>query len=401
MRNGGEEKNMGFFDNLFSKSKPDRQRARETFRFLEGYSPVFHNFQGEIYESELIRASLDAHARHDAKLKPEIVGSAKSTLRNQLKISPNRWQTWPKFLYQAGMILYGRNNLFIAPVFAADGSICGIQNIVPEKWELLDVDGRAWIRFYLPKNKRAAVELEHVGIVTRFQVWSQLFGESNRALQDTLDLQAIQRQGIEEGVKNGVTYRFWARSNNWSKDIDLKKERQRFDEYNFRKDTGGGGLLIFPNTLDDIHQAESKPYTVDADQQKIIKDNVFDYFGTNEDILQNKATGDAWAAFYEGGPEWFAVNVSEAVTMMCYTERERTAGNAFVLSSNRLQYMSTPDKLKFVTDMGDRGLITRNEGREVFNLPPFDEPYGSQIMARGEYYNVNEEDKGNGGEQDA
>ena len=237
MRNGGEEKNMGFFDNLFSKSKPDRQRARETFRFLEGYSPVFHNFQGEIYESELIRASLDAHARRDAKLKPEIVGSAKSTLRNQLKISPNRWQTWPKFLYQAGMILYGRNNLFIAPVFAADGSICGIQNIVPEKWELLDVDGRAWIRFYLPKNKRAAVELEHVGIVTRFQVWSQLFGESNRALQDTLDLQAIQRQGIEEGVKNGVTYRFWARSNNWSKDIDLKKERQRFDEYNFRKDT--------------------------------------------------------------------------------------------------------------------------------------------------------------------
>ena len=299
------------------------------------------------------------------------------------------------------MILYGRNNLFIAPVFAADGSICGIQNIVPEKWELLDVDGRAWIRFYLPKNKRAAVELEHVGIVTRFQVWSQLFGESNRALQDTLDLQAIQRQGIEEGVKNGVTYRFWARSNNWSKDIDLKKERQRFDEYNFRKDTGGGGLLIFPNTLDDIHQAESKPYTVDADQQKIIKDNVFDYFGTNENVLQNKATGDAWAAFYEGGPEWFAVNVSEAVTMMCYTERERTAGNAFVLSSNRLQYMSTPDKLKFVTDMGDRGLITRNEGREVFNLPPFDEPYGSQIMARGEYYNVNEEDKGNGGEQDA
>ena len=396
---------MGFFENLFSKNKPDRKRADEVFQFLEGYTPVFRSFQGEIYESELIRASLDAHARHDAKLKLESSGSAKSGLRSKLKLAPNMWQTWPKFLYQASMLLYGRNNLFIVPVFDRYGEISGIQNLVPQKWELLDVNGRAWIRFYLEKQKRAAVELEYVGIVTRFQIGSQLFGESNKALKDTLDLQAIQRQGIEEGVKNGVTYRFWARSNNWSKDEDLKKERKRFDDYNFRTDNGGGGLLIFPNTLDDIHQAESKPYAVDADQQKIIKDNVFDYFGTNEKILQNSANSEEWAAFYEGGPEWFAVNMSEALTMMCFTERERVNGNAFLLSSNRLQYMSTADKLKFITDMGDRGLITRNEGREVFNLPPFDEPYGSQIMARGEYYNVNDNTAGdgenNGGNNDA
>ena len=173
---------MGFFENLFSKSKPDRTRARETFRFIEGYSPVFHSFQGEIYESELIRASLDAHARHDAKLKPEMKGTAKPALRSRLKLAPNGWQTWPKFLYQSGMILYGRNNLFIGPVFGEYGEITGIQNIIPRKWELLDVNGVPWIRFYLEGNKRAAVELEYVGIVTRYQITSQLFGESNRSL---------------------------------------------------------------------------------------------------------------------------------------------------------------------------------------------------------------------------
>ena len=391
---------MGFFDNLFSKQKPDRERAREVFRFIEGYTPQFHNFQGEIYESDLIRASLDAHARHDAKLKPEMKGSAKPALRAKLKLAPNRWQTWPKFLYQAGMILYGRNNLFICPVFGEFGEITGIQNICPRKWELLDIDGVPWIRFYLDKNKRAAVELEYVGIVTRFQVFSQIFGESNRALKDTLDLQEIQRQGIEEAVKNGASYRFWARSNNWAKDADLKKERERFDEFNFKRDNGGGGLLIFPNTLDDIHQAESKPYAVDADQQKVIKDNVFDYYGTNEDILQNAATGDKWAAFYEGGPEWFGLNVAEAITMMLFTERERVNGNAFLLTSNRLQYMNAADKLQFVSQMGDRGLLTRNEARDVFNLAPLPDPYGSQIMARGEYYNINDMND-DGGAEDA
>ena len=382
---------MGFFDNLFSKSKPDKTRVRETFRFIEGYSPTARTFQGEIYESELIRASIDAHGRHSSKLKISSTGSAKPTLKARAALAPNPWQTWPKFLYQGSTILYAKNTLFIVPVFDKYGEIGGFQNILPHKWELLDVSGEAWLRFYLDKGKRAACELRHVGIVTRFQYGSQLFGESNTALKQTLDLQEIQRQGVEEAVKNGASYRFWARSNNWSKDSDLKKERERFDEYNFRRDNGGGGLLIFPNTLDDIHQAEAKPYTVDADQQKIIKENVFDYFGTNEEILQNSATGDKWAAFYEGGPEWFALNLAEALTMMSFTERERQAGNAFHFSSNRLQYMTTQEKLNYITQMGDRGLITRNEGREVFNLPPLEEPFGSQVFARGEYYNVTDE----------
>lgn len=389
---------MGYFSNLFAQRNPDRKRARATYQFIEGYSPVARTFSGEIYESDLIRASLDAHARHDAKLRFESKGTAQPALRNRLKLAPNRWQTWPKFLYQASMILYGRNTLFIGPVYAKTGEKIGIQTLTPHKWELLDVDDQLWVRFFLERNQRAAVLLDDLGIVTRFQVGSQLFGESNRALRDTLDLQQIQRQGIEEAVKNSASYRFWARSNNWSKDADLKKERERFDDYNFRRDNGGGGLLIFPNTLDDIHQAESKPYAVDADQQKVIMANVFQYFGTNEEILQNSASGDKWAAFYEGGPEWFGLNMGEALSMMLFTERERVNGNEITFSSNRLQYMNAADKLNFISQMGDRGLLTRNEGREVFNLPPLPAPYGDQIMARGEYYNINGENAGDGTE---
>ena len=38
--------------------------------------------------------------------------------------------------------------------------------------------------------------------------------------------------------------------------------------------------------------------------------------------------------------------------------------------------------------MADRGLMTRNEIRDIFNLPPLPEPMGSQLPVRGEYYNV-------------
>ena len=130
---------------------------------------------------------------------------------------------------------------------------------------------------------------------------------------------------------------------------------------------------------------------VDAEQMAVIKSNVFEYFGVNEDILQNKFDSETWAAFYEGCVEPYAVQFSEVMTRMLFTFREQTEGNLVMATSNRLQYMSNADKLAVSAQMADRGLLTRNEIREIWNLPPLPEPYGSQLPIRGEYYNVNEE----------
>ena len=207
-----------------------------------------------------------------------------------------------------------------------------------------------------------------------------------------LDLITMQRQGITEGIKNGNSYRFWAKSDNWASDEDIGEEMQRFNKFTFGNKKTAGGVLIFPNTYEDIHEMKPGGYTVDKEQQEHIKTNVFDYFAVNEDILQNKAFGDAWLAFYEGFVEWYSLQLGEVVSGMLFTDRERGAyGNQIFFTSNRLQYMSNKDKLNAVTQLGDRGLATRNELREILNLEPLPEPIGSTIPARGEYYNVNGE----------
>ena len=146
--------------------------------------------------------------------------------------------------------------------------------------------------------------------------------------------------------------------------------------------------MLFPNTYTNVQQLKQDGYKVDADQEQLIRENVFDYFCVNEDILQNKAIGDAWNAFYEGFVEWYSLGLSQAASGMIYTDRERMFDNEIFFSSNRLQYMSNADKMNFVNGAGDRGMITKNEAREVFNLPPLPEPFGSQILARGEYYDI-------------
>jgi len=282
---------------------------------------------------------------------------------------------------------------------AEDGTPTGIINIVPDSWELVEYVGEPWIRFTLSNNKKRAEKLAEVGIMTRFQYKNELFGENNEAMRPVLDLISMQRQGITEGIKNGNSYRFYAKSDNWASDEDIGEEMQRFNKFTFGNKKTAGGVLLFPNTYDDIHEMKPGGYTVDKEQQEHIKANVFDYFCVNEDILQNKAYGDAWLAFYEGFVEWFSIQLGEVISGMLFTERERVGyGNKAFFTSNRLQYMSNADKLNAVTQLGDRGLATRNELREILNLEPLPEELGNQIPSRGEYYDVTNPPKSKTGE---
>ena len=380
---------MGLFDFLF-KDRPKEGPVSSEFRLLNGRTPNFTAWNKDLYESELIRSAIGVRATHVSKLKVEVTGAAKPALQNKLKHGPNQFQTWGQFLYRLSTILDVNNTAFIVPVYDGYGEMSGVFAPLPTRCALIQYDGVPYIRYEFSSGQRAAIELANTGIMTKYQYSNDLFGEGNGALLPTMDLIHIQNQGIEEGVKNAASFRFYATLNNFAKSEDIKKERTRFSEENFSGE--GGGILLFPNTYTNIKQVEAKPYTADAEQMKLIKENVFEYFGVNEDVLQNKAYGDSWAAFYEGCVEAFAIQFSEVMTKMLFSLREQTEGNMVTATANRLQYMSNADKLNVSAQMADRGLMTRNEIREIWNLSPLPEPYGSQLPVRGEYYNVGEND---------
>lgn len=381
---------MGLFDWLFGNKPKEQGKFEGAFRMLNGYVPKFTSWQGEIYESELCRASINALATHISKLDVKTYGAARPALQRKLRNGPNEFQTWSQFLARAATIYYNTNTLFITPVWDDYGEISGIYTPLPDRCEIAQYNKVPYLRYEFTMGQKAAVELEYCGVMTRMQFRNDFFGESNHALFPTMDLIHIQDQGIKEGVKSAATYRFMAQLSNFAKAEDLARERKLFTQVNLSSDAGNNGLLLFPNTYANIKQIESKPFTVDADQMKEIRANVFEYFGVNEDILQNKFNSETWSAFYEGAVEPWAVQFSEVMTKMLFTMRERSQDNYVMATANRLQYMSNADKLKVSAQMADRGLMTRNEIREIWNLAPLPEPFGSQLPARGEYYNVNE-----------
>ena len=375
---------MGLFEKIFGKAREPGLNG--PWRTLTAYRPAFHTFSESLYESELVRSAIDARARHISKLRVETVGSAKQHLRTLLRDGPNEFQTWSQFLYRLSTILDMQNTAFIVPVFGEYGEITGFYPILPSRCELVRSNEIPYIRYTFTNGQQASVKLEECGIMTKFQYNEDFFGNDNQALYKTMNLIAIQNQGVEEAIKNASTYRFMAQANNFSKAVDLKAERQRFSAENFANDSQGGGLLLFPNTYSNIQQINSKAFSLDAEQQKLIQTNVFNYFGVNEKILQNIATGDEWASFYEGAIEPFAIQLSEVMSKVCFTPRERGTGNEVIVTANRLQYMSNRDKLNVSAQMADRGLMTINEIRDIWNLAPLDG--GDVTIKRGEYKEV-------------
>ena len=380
---------MGLFD-FFLKDRPkvNQNAKQKKFLMFNGYEPKFTSWGGELYESELIRSAINARATHISKLKFESTGAARPALQNKLAMAPNKIQTWSQFLYRVSTILDVHNTAFIVPVYDEYGEPSGVFCPLPQKTIIKQYGETAYLVYEFSFGQKAAIELEYCGILTKYQYKSDFFGETNHALYPTLDLIHIQNQGIEEGVKSSATYRFYAQVNNFVDDEDLVKERQRFSENNFSKDAEGGGLLLFPNTYQNINQVKSTPFTVGADEMKLIEKNIYQYFMVNEEVLQNKAFGDAWSAFYEGCIEPFAIQFSEVLTMMLFTKNERAFGNKVTLTSNRLQYMTNADKLNVSSQLLDRGVMSINDIRDIWNLPPVEG--GDVRIIRGEYYSTDE-----------
>lgn len=379
---------MGAFDKLLGKFKVKKMMG-SWFQMLDGYSPTFTTHDGGVYEMELTRACIHTFASHCSKLQPKVTGSDSRGIQAMLDTKPNLFMTGAQFLYKVATIYETQNTCFIVPVLDKYDRITGYYPVLPDMTELREMKGEPYLVYTFGNGETAAIELSRVGVISKFLYRNDLMGEDNRALDPTLQLLATQNQGIEEGIKNSASFRFMATVANFTKGKDLVKERKTWVEENLGPEASG--LALFPNTYSNVQQIQSVAKIVDPEQLKLIQDRVYTFFGSNEKILHNEASGDDWSAYYEGKIEPFAIQLSQAMTVMTYSQNERTRSNAIVWSANRLQYMTNADKLNVSSQMFDRGILSINDVMDVWSLPHV--PDGDKRYIRKEYTEISQLDE--------
>lgn len=372
---------MGLLDKILPGKRHDDKPSTVAFQSFTDYAPAFSTYNGSVYEQALTRSAIHAFANACSKLCPEHHGTAKLRLTRAFETSPNAYTTWSRFLYRTATMYECDATVAIVPSFSKDGeTINGIWNLKFDFAEIVEVAGEPWVRFSLPNGERMAIELYNVCFLSKYQYHSDFFGTKN-VLESTMELIHAQEEAQHSAIENGAKIRFIGAVDGMMKDETIDQKRKKFTEDNLSA-KNKSGLMIYDATFRDLKQVTNQSYTIDNSEMERIKANVFDYFGVNEDILQNKFTEDTWDAYYEGKCEPFAIQLGDGLSHMLYTMGERPK-NGISFSSNRLEYASNASKRNMVRDMVDRGIMSLNEAREILQMPPIE---GGDIrLIRGEY----------------
>lgn len=380
---------MGLLDKIFPKQAQEKQ-VDGYFKTLNAYTPSFTTYQGGIYEMELTRSAIHSFANMCSKLKPEIQGSAYKNLEKTLQFKPNQFMDTTKFIYRLATILSVDTTAFIIPLYGDDyKTIVGYYPLLPQRTEIVQWQGEPWLRYTFNNGQKAAIELDKVGVLTNYQYKNDFFGDGHNALNPTLQLLDVQKQGMEEGIKQSAMIRFMAKLGQTLRPEDITKERERFSRDNLSADNLTG-VMMFDAKYSDVKQIDSKPFIIDADQMKLIQTNVYNYFGTNEKILQNSYSEEEFNAYYEGKIESFALQLGLVMTNMTFTAHERAYGNQIMFTANRLAYASNKTKLQISTQLFDRGILTTNNVMEIWNMMPVVD--GDKRYIRREYVEVDKLD---------
>lgn len=368
---------------LFRKQEK-RMLQSELVKMVVGYSPVFSTYSGGVYEMDMTVSAIDSFARHVSKANPKIKGTSYKTLEKQFQVYMNDTMTTSQFLYRSATIYKCENNVYIIPIYDQYKLISGWYPVSTIGSSIVNVNGVLMLK-YVMSTKTYAIPYNEVIHLKSHHYQNELVGNGNQALYSTMQLLDTQNQGIINGVKQSATIRFLAKLTNVLKPSDIKAERDRLVADNLNSDNNGG-VLLFDNKYADIKQVDSKPFIVDAEQSNFIRTNVYNYFGTNENILQNNFNEQQWGAYYEGEIEPFLIQLSQGMSRCMYTNRELSVGNMIIWESSRLQYADTSTKLNLITQLFDRGFLTHNQGLEIMNLPPQDD--GDKYYIRREYAEV-------------
>ena len=384
---------MGIFDGInwpwLKPSTVDGVNTAQGYATFSEGMPVAVTYNGSVYEQELTRACIDRFAVTCSKLLPAYEGVPRRNIQRMVDTWPNSQMTWPKFLYRVATILETDNTAAIVPSFGKDGIT--IEELWPLPFvdaELVEYHGVPWVRFYTAPGEVYPIELSNTCILTRYQYESDVFG-SNLTPKSTMDLIQAQESAQKAAIKNGAKIRFIGEVGSMVREDELKKKRERFVSDNLSLENDSG-LLIYDNTFTKVTQVNSDSYTIDPKEMERIEENVFTYYGTNRDILQNHYDTNAWSAYYEGKIEPFAIQLSEGLSALLLTQRERKHSH-IMFASNRLQYATMAEKRNMIRDMLDRGVFTINQALEVLQMPTIGEE-GDVRVIRGEYINAKQID---------
>lgn len=351
----------------FFKSKKTVVQKSSTWKELGAYNARFTTFGSDIYASDLIRSCIRPIAEHTSKAEAKSTNEAYAKILN---ISPNIYMNGRDFLLKVRTLLEINNTVFIAIMRDDRGKATGFYPVPYSNFEALDYNGRLYIKFRFRTSGELVLPWDDIAVVRKDYNKYDIAGDDNSAIVSMLDIINTTNQGIANAVKATANLRGILKSTKaMLSDADIKKNKDRFVKDYLNLENEGGIASL--DATQEFTPISMSPTVTNWEQQKEFRENIYRYFGVSDAIVMSNYTEQQMEAFYDARIEPFLVALSVELTKKVFTDRERGFGAQIVYESNRIQFASTATKLGMV-QLVDRGLLTPNEYRQIFNLAPYE-----------------------------
>lgn len=366
----------GLFQKIFGKVK-SVAGVRQTYKLLNTWQTTFTPFSGNAYDVNTVRSAVNSFARRAATVKPRHIRrgegkltDVKSEYNRLLQFKPNPYTTAYKFYYRLATQYKLYNNAFVYPVWNEyTGKLEALYNINANSIELVEVEGELYCRMTFATGNTytcSYTDLIHIG--SHFNN-NDIFGENNRPVFPVLETANTFNQSMSKFAELVAVVRGILKIQASTKNEDLKSRRDDFIRDNLRMENNGAGVIVTDNKYD-YTPITDKQTPIPTGQLEYIKTEIYDYFGTNEAIVQNKETPEQASAYYSGEIMPFYEQCTQAFTNAFFSGKQPAYGNEIVFEGNSLQNEKLSDKTATLKFLADIGAITIDGVLLAYNMAP-------------------------------
>ncbi len=380
-----EKRNL--FKQIFGISKQNKSN-HQRLQMLNEFNPVFST-RNNISDSSLVKACVNTIATHASKFEMVHMIYEKKVIQTQngginylLQHRPNPINTPSQFLYKIAYNYAMYNNAFVYIHRNKDKNIVGLYPISANSYELLqDANGNnMYLRFNFAANNQT-YELPYNELIHIKRVYgtNEIFGDNNNVLQNAVDANETATQGITNAIKATAGLRGIIKfEQSVLKEEHMKKFKDRFvEDYLNLENESGIAVMDSKATFDPI---KMDPITLSNTQLKYLAENVYRYFGLNENIVNSDYTDTQWSAFYESVLEPLAIQLEQEFTTKIFSREAINEGNRIVFRVDRIRYNKTTTKISLISSLGQLGILTVDECRAILDMAPFGGEKGSKTL---------------------
>lgn len=375
--------NTSIFKRFFNIFKNQKSETLTKYQLVTERGNSTFIWNGKIYDSDIVRACLAPYVKAIGKLNGKHIFSGQKDLKvnpepyvKVLLENPNPLMSAQKFQEKMAAQLILNGNAFASITRDRNGMPVELFPLPAVGVEADYKNGELYLKFTLDNGKSYTFNYDDI-IHLRINYYdNDIFGNSLMpTLSPLLKINNTIDDGIVKAIKNSSLIRWLLKATSSIRTDDLKKLAKEFSE-SFLDTTSETGGVAATDSKVEAQQIDSKDYVPNFEILKSVKDRIYSLFGVSEKIVQGNYTEDEWNSFYESSIEPIAVDFANEYTRKLFTAKKRSYGNKIIFEASNLACATISTKLNFL-QMVDRGALTPNEWREIFNLAPVeggDEP---------------------------